>query len=57
MEAFVTKLDREEWGVGMQNFRYNPAYDEFIHILKIHSPRAHRFLSQHLPARTERSYR
>lgn len=53
----VSKLDRDERGVGLQNFHYPPAYDEFVHIVKIHSPRAHRYLSKHLPARTQRSYR
>jgi len=57
VEAMVSKTDREERGIGMQNFHYPPAYDEFIHIVNIHSPRAHRFLAEHLPARTERSYR
>ncbi|EEB98037.1 hypothetical protein MPER_02529 [Moniliophthora perniciosa FA553] len=53
----VQKIDRKERGVGMQNFQYAPAWDEFVHIVKIHSPRAHRFLSQHFPARTERKIR
>ncbi|KAF7972553.1 hypothetical protein HWV62_17764 [Athelia sp. TMB] len=57
VEAMVSKVDREDRGVGMQNFSYPPAYDEFIHVVNIHSPRAHRFLAQHLPARTQRSYR
>ncbi|KAF7970334.1 hypothetical protein HWV62_24362 [Athelia sp. TMB] len=57
VEAMVMKTDREERGVGMQNFKYPPEYDEFIHVLNIHSPRAHRFLCEHLAARTERSYR
>ncbi|TFY73791.1 hypothetical protein EWM64_g10221 [Hericium alpestre] len=53
----VSKLDREERGVGMQNFRYSPSYDEFIHIVSIQSPEVHRFLSEHLAARTQRSFR
>lgn len=57
VEAMVTKVSREERGVGMQNMQYNPAYDEFVHIIKISSGRAFRFLSKHLPARSERSYR
>ncbi|KIJ59917.1 hypothetical protein HYDPIDRAFT_170487 [Hydnomerulius pinastri MD-312] len=57
VEVMVSKLDREERGVGMQNFKYAPAWDEFVHIVKIHSPAAHRFLKKHLPARTERSFR
>lgn len=57
VHAMMTKLDREERGVGMQNFCYPPAYDEFMHIVNIHSPRAHRFLKAYLPARTHRSIR
>ncbi|KAG2145168.1 hypothetical protein DEU56DRAFT_732350 [Suillus clintonianus] len=53
----VTKLDREERGVGMQNFKYSPSWDEFSNVLRIHSPQALRFLSKHLPVRTERSFR
>lgn len=33
VEAIVTKHDREKHGVGMQNFRYAPAWDELCHIL------------------------
>ena len=57
VEAMVSKVDREEQGVGLQNFHYLPVYDEFVHIVKVHSPRAHHFLSKHLPTRTESSYR
>jgi len=53
----VQKVDKEERGIGMQNFNYAPAWDEFIHIVALHSPRAHKFLSQHFPARTRRSLR
>ena len=57
IEAMVMVKDRKDRGVGLQNFAYPPDYDEFINIVKIHSPRAFRFLSKYLPARTERSYR
>lgn len=57
VEAMVMKMDREERDVGMQNFKYPPEYDEFIHVLSIHCPRAHRFLREHLAACTKRSYR
>lgn len=53
----MLKQDKEPRGVGMQNFKYAPAYDEFMHIIHIHSPRAYAFLRQHLPARSERSIR
>ncbi|KAJ7575239.1 hypothetical protein C8J56DRAFT_801931 [Mycena floridula] len=51
----VQKINQEERGVGMQNFVYAPAWDEFVHIVRIHSPRTHQFLSQHFAARTGRS--
>jgi hypothetical protein len=57
VNTMVAKLDREESGVGMQNFRYAPAWDELCHTLKIQSPRAFRALREHLPARSERSFR
>ncbi|KAJ6615027.1 hypothetical protein B0H10DRAFT_2220789 [Mycena sp. CBHHK59/15] len=57
VEAMVTKADREERGVGMQNFKYAPAYDEFCNILRINSPAAYRAFQEHLPGRSERSFR
>ena len=57
VEAVVTKHDQEQCGVGMQNFHYDPAWDELCHILKIHSPRAYESLSKHLPMRSIRSFR
>lgn len=57
VQAMMSKLDRDERGVGMQNFQYPPAYDEFMHIVDIKSPSAHDFLSDYLPARTHRSIR
>ncbi|KAF8687978.1 hypothetical protein AX14_003566 [Amanita brunnescens Koide BX004] len=57
VHAMVQKVDKEERGVGMQNFCYTPAWDEFVHIVALHSPRTHKFLSQHFPARTRRSLR
>lgn len=57
VEAMVSKQQRVKEGKGMQNSTYPPDYDEFLHIVSIHSPKAYRFLSQHLPARTERNYR
>lgn len=57
VHAMVQKNDRDSRGVGMQNFLYAPAWDEFVHIVSIHSPRAHKFLSQHFPARTTRNFR
>lgn len=57
VEAMVSRVAREERGVGMQNFKYSPAWDEFVHILKLKSPRAHQFLANYFPAWNERSIR
>ncbi|KAF9034205.1 hypothetical protein BDZ89DRAFT_1111113 [Hymenopellis radicata] len=56
MEAVVAEGDRKAEGKGMQNFRYAPAWDELAHIIKIHSARAYRAMSEHLPTRSERSF-
>ncbi|KAJ3764579.1 hypothetical protein FB446DRAFT_611669, partial [Lentinula raphanica] len=32
LKAMMQKIDRDERGVGMQNFRYAPEWDEFVHI-------------------------
>lgn len=53
----VTKVDREERGVGMQNFKYAPAYDEFCNVIRVTSPAAYRAFQEHIPARTERNFR
>ncbi|KAK6984122.1 hypothetical protein R3P38DRAFT_3333004 [Favolaschia claudopus] len=57
VEAMATQTDREERGVGMQNFKYAPAYDEFCNIIRINSPAAYRAFQEHLPGRSERSFR
>ncbi|KAJ6522433.1 hypothetical protein DFH09DRAFT_1421922 [Mycena vulgaris] len=57
VEAMVMKVDRLERGVGMQNFKYAPAWDEMAHIINIHSPRAARALEKHFSMRTQRSFR
>lgn len=50
----VTKHDREEHGVGLQNFPYAPAWEEMSHLLRIYSPRAHRSLKEYFPMPNER---
>ncbi|KAJ3920095.1 hypothetical protein F5877DRAFT_38885 [Lentinula edodes] len=57
IKTMVQKIDRQERGVGLQNFKYAPAWDEFVNILSIHSPRARTFLATHFQARTDRSIR
>lgn len=57
LHAIMHKYDREDRGVGMQNFKYAPAWDEFSHILSIESPRTYRILREHFPAPAERTFR
>jgi len=53
----VTKADRDERGVGMQNFEYTPAWEEFCHLALVHSPRAYKSLREYLPAPDARTFR
>ncbi|KAJ7208512.1 hypothetical protein GGX14DRAFT_365321, partial [Mycena pura] len=45
VDTVVKRVEREENGKGMQNSQYTPACDEFMHIVRIHSLRAHQFIS------------
>ena len=45
----VLKREKQEKGVGMQNFKYAPDLLEFAHIIQTHSPKAYEFLREHLP--------
>jgi hypothetical protein len=49
LQAMVLKRDKQERGVGMQNFKYTPDLVEFAHIIHTHSPKAYEFLRDHLP--------
>ena len=49
LQAMVLKRDKEERGVGMQNFKHAPDLVEFAHIIHTHSPKAYDFLKGHLP--------
>lgn len=57
LEAMVTKHDKEERGVQLQNFTYAPAWEEMCHITRIHSPRAYKALEKYLPMPSERNLR
>lgn len=57
MEAVLTQHDKDDRGVGKQNFKYSPAYDEFTQILNIQSPAAYKIFAETFPARTGRSWR
>ncbi|KAF8801615.1 hypothetical protein BYT27DRAFT_7261749 [Phlegmacium glaucopus] len=55
--AMVTKHDKEERSVRMQNFHYAPAWEEVCHITWTHSPRTYNFLREYLPMPTEQNLR
>ncbi|KAF8167513.1 hypothetical protein B0H34DRAFT_854442 [Crassisporium funariophilum] len=57
VQAMVTKHEREERGVGLQNFQYAPAWEEMSHLLRIHSPRAYCALKEYFPMPDERTIR
>lgn len=52
VDAMVSARDHEERGIGMQNFEYMPALDEFAHMCAIISPEAYCMLQWELPLRT-----
>jgi len=56
VDAMVRARDREERGVGLQNFEYTPALDKFAHICAITSPEAYRLMQRYFPLRTLRSH-
>ena len=56
VDAMVNARDREERGVGLQNFEYTPALDEFAYICAITSPEAYRMLQREFPLRTLRNF-
>ncbi|KAF4621775.1 hypothetical protein D9613_012143 [Agrocybe pediades] len=54
LEAMVTRYDKDERGVGLQNFLFAPAMEDVCHLLRTHSPRTYRALREYLPMPTER---
>ena len=48
--------DKQNRGVGMQNFCWPVECDQFMHLLTIESPKTFRLVKQYLPAQTESSY-
>lgn len=54
-EAVATLKDKEERGVGLQNFKYGPAVKELSHLIHIQSPRVYQTVRNALPLPTARS--
>ncbi|KAG6916064.1 hypothetical protein DXG01_008589 [Tephrocybe rancida] len=57
VQAVVLDHERDARGVGRQNFRYAPAWEELCHVIKIHSPKLYVALSAHLPMPAIRTFR
>ncbi|KAJ2921648.1 hypothetical protein H1R20_g15444, partial [Candolleomyces eurysporus] len=57
IEMMIDKAEQEEGGKGMQNMKYNPAFDKWAHELCCISPEAYRSFLQNFGGRTERSFR
>ncbi|THV04490.1 hypothetical protein K435DRAFT_595805, partial [Dendrothele bispora CBS 962.96] len=55
VEAMILAKDREIEGKSMSNFKYTPAFDDFMHVLHSINPRSYRELTKHIKMRTERS--
>lgn len=57
LQAMVTKHDKNERGVGMQNFSYVPAWEEMCHLARIHSPKAYNAWREWFPMPDPRNLR
>ncbi|KAI0329285.1 hypothetical protein GY45DRAFT_1253214 [Cubamyces sp. BRFM 1775] len=57
LEALAENIDREERGVGKQNFKYGPSLTQFANMCAIVSPELYRILAKHLPLPTLRQIR
>ncbi|KAF8877790.1 hypothetical protein BD779DRAFT_1448231 [Infundibulicybe gibba] len=55
LQAVVVKRDKEQRGVGIQNFKYAPELIEFAHIVHTHSPRAYETIKEFLPVPSPRT--
>ena len=56
VDSMVNVQDREERGVGLQNFPHPPELDEFAHMCAIISPEVYRMLRREFPLRTIRNF-
>ncbi|KZV94435.1 hypothetical protein EXIGLDRAFT_767081 [Exidia glandulosa HHB12029] len=56
MDAMVTLKDKERRGVGMQNMRWVPEYDDVMHQMAMASNSAFQAYKRYLPGRSQRSF-
>ena len=57
LEALAEDMDRQERGVGRQNFKYGPSLTQFANMCAIVSPELYRILTKHMPLPTLRHIR
>ncbi|KAL5536122.1 MARS2_3 [Sanghuangporus sanghuang] len=55
VESVLLKLDRENKGKNLTNFRYPPAFAEFMSTVQLLSTRTHKLLSEHFPVPSARN--
>ncbi|KAH7912049.1 hypothetical protein BJ138DRAFT_1005353, partial [Hygrophoropsis aurantiaca] len=55
VKATVLAQERREKGKGLQNFQYDPSYEEFAHMCAIISPETYRLLSRSFQMPTQRN--
>jgi hypothetical protein len=55
VESTQLGLERNVRGVGLQNFKYPPAFQEWCALIHSLSPRAYRNMAQHIRVESERS--
>ncbi|THV02571.1 hypothetical protein K435DRAFT_652934 [Dendrothele bispora CBS 962.96] len=55
VEAMVLAKERQLANKSMKNFKYTPAFDDFMHVLHDISPRAYKALGIHVKVRHQRS--
>ena len=57
IQATVVAHDRESRGVGLQNMRYQPIYEEFTQMVALTSPRTYRLFAPHIQLPSLRHHR
>ena len=57
IQATVVAQDRESRGVGLQNMRYQPIYEEFTQMVALTSPRTYHLFAPHIQLPSLRHHR
>lgn len=57
IHTVLQRMEREEKGKALTNFKHYPVVDEFITGVYLLSPQAYRLIKKYFPVRSERSLR